>query len=75
MKNPKKEVIKALKGEITSIDEAIKFLQEEDGAEEVISVDWKWEVRFEDKEQFEFWTDEDLIAWTNEQKQNIEECK
>lgn len=53
---------------ITNVDEAIRFLEEKDGAEEIKEVDWKWEVQFEDGEPYKFYSDENLIEWCKEQR-------
>ena len=66
----KKKIIEELEeNHITNIDEAIKFLEEKEGAEQVTPVDWKWEVRFEEgNEPYKFNDDEDLIEWCEEQR-------
>lgn len=75
-KDLREEIVDVLEGKkIKSIGEAIKFLEEDDGAVWVKDVDWKWEVKFESDEPFKFYSDEELIDWCNEQKEQIEECK
>ena len=65
----KEEIIESLREDsISNIDDALKFLEEQE-AEEVIAVDWKWEVRFrDDTERFKFDDDVDLIEWCREQR-------
>lgn len=66
---PQEEVIEKLrKMPISNIDEAINFLYKKEGAKEVIPVDWKWEVRFEQGDNFKFNSDEALIEWCIEQR-------
>lgn len=67
--NEQEQVIEKLKDNgISNIDDAIKFLYDKEGAEEVEEVKVKWKVHFERDKPFEFRDDEDLIEWCREQR-------
>ena len=70
IKETKEKIIKALNDKsISNIDEALNFLNEKEGAEDITEVDWKWEVRFEGDKPFKFSDDMDLIEWCEEQRE------
>lgn len=80
----KKDILEALgKDPINSVEEAIKFLEDKDGLEtQEVSIKWvvteplsfgeDWRKA---EDVFDFSTDEDLIEWTREQRDNIEEAE
>lgn len=72
----KEKIVEALDKEpINTIEEAIEFLTEKDGAERVEEINVKWEVDFGDREAFKFSSDDELIDWAREQRDNMRETE
>lgn len=69
--NNKQKVIKKLKGEITSVEEALKFLKRDVGLSITDLRKYSWRIYDEDVD-FCIGTDDELINYANEQKEAIE---
>lgn len=72
----KEKVAEALDEQgITDIQEAIEFLAENDGVEDVRKVNVKWEVDFGDREPYKFPDDESLIEFAQQERDKIMEAE